>query len=152
MATEIAGLRTKTLPELVRQYQEVFGKEPRVRQREYLWKRIAWKLQEQRFGGLSNAAKKRLDELIAEIRLPPLDDQRTVTGRLKAPPPPREPGVGSVVTRQYKGREIAAKRLTNGYEYEGVSYKSLTAVAFAVTGQHWNGRLFFGLSKPRKRP
>jgi hypothetical protein len=67
---EIEALRRAPVPELVARYQEVWGKPPRVKHREWLWKKIAWKIQEQRFGGLSGVAKRRLEELIAESDLP----------------------------------------------------------------------------------
>ena len=72
---EIEGLRAMTVPELAERYEEVYGKPPRIRHKAYLWKRIAWKLQERRFGGLSKVATKKLEELIAEIDLP-LDERR----------------------------------------------------------------------------
>ena len=46
--------------------------------------------------------------------------------------------------------EIRAISVDDGYEWDGTVYRSLTAVANAVTGSHWNGRLFFGLTKRRK--
>ena len=60
------------------------------------------------------------------------------------------PIAGTVLTRVYKGHEIRVVTLDDGFEYDGRVYGSLTAVAKAVTGQHWNGKLFFGLTK-RKR-
>jgi hypothetical protein len=55
---------------------------------------------------------------------------------------------GTIVTRQYKGRLLQAKVLRDGFEFEGEVYKSLSAVAKAATGTHWNGYHFFGLRKP----
>jgi hypothetical protein len=52
---------------------------------------------------------------------------------------------GMALQRQYKGQTVRVMVLTDGFEYLGERYKSLSAVAKAVTGQHWNGRLFFGL-------
>ena len=83
IADEIEELRAMTVAELVPRYEDAFRKPPRVKHREWLWKRIAWKIQEQRFGGLSNAAKRQIDELIAEMDLPLGEDRRTVTGRLR---------------------------------------------------------------------
>ena len=61
------------------------------------------------------------------------------------PSPTRLPLPGTVLTRQYRGRLIEVTVLPNGFEWEGQVFKSLTAVAKAVTGSHWNGFLFFGL-------
>lgn len=147
---EIAELRALPMSELCARYEELFGRPPRVKHREFIWKRCAWKIQEQRFGGLSDAAKRRLDELIAEIDLPIGESHRTVTGRLNQPRKPDSPTVGTAIVREWRGRELRVLVLNDGFEYEGVVYKSLSAVAKVITGTHWNGKLFFGLSG-RKR-
>ena len=60
---EIAELRAMAVPELVARYEAVFEKAPRVKHRSWLWRRIAWKIQEQRLGGLSTVAKAKLEEV-----------------------------------------------------------------------------------------
>lgn len=147
---EIAVLRTLPMPDLYARYEQLFDRPPRVKHREYIWKRCAWKIQEMRFGGLSEVAKRRLDELIAEIDLPLGELSRTTTGRLAQPRKPDSPTVGNTITREWRGREIRVLVIDSGFEFDGVVYRSLSAVAKAVTGTHWNGRLFFGLSE-RKR-
>ena len=144
---EIAALRSMAVPELVTRYDAVYGKPPRVKHREHLWRRIAWKIQEQRFGGLSEVAKRRLNELIAELELP--RGQRTVNGKV-ARSRPADPPLGSTLTRVWKGQEVRTTAVEGGWEHDGVVHRSLSAVAKAVTGSHWNGRLFFGL-KSRSR-
>jgi hypothetical protein len=147
---EIAELRAMDMPSLVSRYEAVFGRAPRVKHREWLWKRIAWRIQELRFGGLSTVAKRRLDELISEIDLPLGEATRTVTGRLMSASKPGQPTVGTTLVRSWRGREIRVQVLDNGFEHDGIVYKSLSAVAGVVTQTHWNGRLFVGL-KGRKR-
>ena len=90
---EINALRNMKVPELVAKYKAVFGKEPRVKHKEHLWKRIAWKIQEQRFGGLSVAAQRHLEKLMAEIDLPIKENQRAVTGKIRGPRAPSDPAV-----------------------------------------------------------
>jgi hypothetical protein len=148
---EIAELRAMDVSSLAARYEAVFGRAPRVKHREFLWKRIAWKIQEQRFGGLSEVAKLRLDELIAEIDLPLGEATRTVTGRLASVANRGQPAVGTTIVREWRGQQIAVRVVENGFEWNGVVYRSLSAVASAVTKSHWNGRLFFGLSKERTR-
>ena len=149
IAEEIAELRGLPVAELVVRYEAVYGKPPRVKHREWLWRRIAWKIQEQRFGGLSGAARKKLDELITEIDIP------LVAGRREPEKRPNringEPQVGTTLVRVWRGREILATRIDEGWECDGVVHRSLTAVAKAVTGTHWNGKLFFGLTKRKER-
>ena len=149
VAQEIAELRRMAVPELVVRYEDVYGKPPRVKHREHLWRRIAWRIQEQRLGGLSGAAKKKLDELIAEIDIP------FVTERTEAKRPAHringEPQVGTALLREWHGQEILATRTDEGWEHDGVVYRSLTAVAKAATGSHRSGRAFFGLTKRKER-
>ena len=52
-----------------------------------------------------------------------------------------------MLTREYRGRTITVTVLEDGFEHDGTIYHSLSAVAKAVTGSHWNGRLFFNLGK-----
>jgi hypothetical protein len=54
-----------------------------------------------------------------------------------------------MLKRDYKGRTLRVAVLAAGFEFEGERYKSLTAVAKAVTGKHWNGYHFFGLRDKR---
>ena len=112
----IAELRAMKVPELVEQYEAAFGKAPRVKHREWLWRRIAWKVQEQRLGGLSTVAKRRLDELIADLDLP-LEAQRTKRGTLPGQGGrPGDPPVGTTLTRSWKGREVQATSVDGGWE------------------------------------
>jgi len=57
----------------------------------------------------------------------------------------RLPKPGDVLSRCYKGRAITVRVLKSGFEYEGRRFRSLSAIAEAVTGAHWNGLLFFGI-------
>ena len=147
IAREIQKLRAMAVPELVDRYEDVYGKPPRVKHRDWLWRRIAWKLQEQRYGGLSTIAKRRLDELIEELDVPLVGGGRKVRGPVGRPHRAGEPGVGTTLTRVWKGREILTTAVEGGWEHEGIVHRSLSAVAKAVTGSHWNGRLFFGLTR-----
>ena len=147
---EIEALRRLDVPDLIAKYEELWGKPPRLKNREALFKRCAWKLQEIRLGGLSATASKRLEELIADIRLPLGEDRRTVRGALRKAPRIGQPGVGAVLTRTWNGQTIEVKVIDGGFEYEGVVYRSLSAVAKAITGAHWNGKLFFGIVGRRK--
>ena len=131
---EIEALAALELGELIERYRELWGKEPRSRNRDHLRKRIAWKLEEKRLGGLSGAAKKRLEALVGDIELP--------TPKKKA-----DPALGSVLVKKYKGEEIHVTVVAGGYEHEGVLYRSLSALANTLTGSHLNGRHFFGLTK-----
>ena len=129
---EIQELRELPTSDLVARYQALWGKEPRSRNREHLWKRCCWKLQEERYGGLSQAARGRIDEIVQGMQLP-----------LKEP--------GRVITRRYKNKDYEVTMLPDGsVEFDGEVFRSLSAVAYHITGSRWNGKLFFNLV-PRKR-
>jgi hypothetical protein len=152
----VLALGRLTVPELKQRYAEVFGEPTRTNHKQYLVKRIVWRMQALREGGLSERARRRAVELAddAEIRLSapkaPLTGPGTVitaafdTGRPAAFPKP-----GSVLRREYKGKVIVVRVLPRGFEYEGEVYRSLTAIAQKVTGAHWNGVSFFGLPSAR---
>ena len=152
MLQEIAALRAMDTTALIAKYTELFGKPPRVKNREALWKRCAWKVQEARSGGLSESAKSKLEELIAQIDLPLGESQRSVAGVL-APTRTARTGalsVGTTLTRTWHDQTIEVRVVEGGFEFGGIVYKSLSATAKAITGQHWNGPLFFGLVARKK--
>lgn len=143
-----------TVAQLRAKYAEVFGERTNGRHKEWLIKRIAWRMQAAAEGDLSERARRRAAELAndADLRMTPPrqpklaqnPEERTKTVATKfAAGTDLLPG--TVVKRDYKGRVIRATVLDDGFECEGERYKSLTAVVKAVTGQHWNGFHFFGL-------
>jgi len=143
---ELQDLRRLSVPDLCARYEAVCGRPPRVKHRVWLWKRIAWRLEERRCGGLSKVAQARLEQLIAEIDIPLPEKEGGMTGApLPTSSKPTEPVDGTTLVRAYKGRQIAVTKIDGGWEYEGGTYASLSAAAKAVTGSKWNGRLFFGL-------
>ena len=72
---------------------------------------------------------------------------RTTTGILAVRADDRLPMPGTIITREYKGQMLQVRVLAKGFEYAGEVYKSLSAVAKAVTGSHCNGYAFFRLEK-----
>ena len=111
-------------------------------------KRIGWRIQSLAEGGLSERAKARAAELArdADIRVTVPRTTTPTTVTLPALPMNRRlPMPGAVLTRQYQGRLIQVTVLPKGFEWDGTVYRSLSAVAKAVTGSHWNGYGFFNL-------
>jgi len=151
---DIAALKNMTVADLRTRYAGVFGEETRSRHKEFLVKRIAWRLQSLAEGDLSERARMRAAELArdADIRTsaPKIpakaDSDRTRVAELRVSPDTRVPMPGTQITRTYKGRTVDVMVLPNGFEYDGEVYRSLTAIAKAVTGTHWNGYHFFNLA------
>lgn len=158
VAKELAVLRQMNVKELRRKHVELFGEDNRSRHKEYLVRRLIWRIQELAEGGMSERAMQRAAELAKDTTM------RTTAPREPATPAQaphrtkpakfandyRVPLPGSVITRDYKGRSILVKVLPAGFEYEGEFFETLSAVATAVTGSHWNGYLFFGLARKEK--
>lgn len=153
IAKEIATLQRMTVGELLARYAEVFGEESRSRHREFLIRRIAWRVQAESEGGLSARALARAAEIAnpADARVtPPRAQVRRIPApqldqAAKRPADPRLPRVGTAITRMYKGRTFHVVVRADGFEYAGEHFKTLTAVAKKITGQHLNGFRFFGL-------
>jgi Protein of unknown function (DUF2924) len=155
---ELAALQRLSVKELRDRYAEVFGEGTNANNRAWLIKRIAWRLQALAEGDLSERARRRATELAndADLRLSPPKIKpvateatgRTTTGILADKSDDRLPLPGTIITREYKGQVLQVKVLAaKGFEYAGEVYKSLSAVAKAVTGSHCNGYAFFRLAK-----
>lgn len=158
MNKEILNLRRMTAGELRTKYRELFSEESRSGNRDWLFRRCAWRLQALEEGGLSERAQLRAKELVreADIRLRPPKDidmpsatgVATAVGRIAMGRDARLPMPGATLRRVFKGHEYIVTVLSNGFEYDGEFYRSLSAVAYAISGSHWNGYLFFGIQKP----
>lgn len=154
VAQVISALERMTVGELRERYIELFHEPTRSHNRKWLIRRIIWRMQSLEEGGLSERARQRAMELASEADLrvtPPRGptcspdaDQRTVAAAMKAPVG-TDLLPGMALERHNKGRTIRVTVLADGFEYEGERCKSLTAIAKAVTGKHWNGFHFFGL-------
>jgi hypothetical protein len=157
---EIEGLRRLTVGGLRDKYREVFGEESRSNHKDFLFRRIAWRLQANAEGGLSERARRRALEIAndADLRIRAPKDfgssgsapGRTAVTTISAVGGSRDgrlPAAGTLLTRDFKGRTYVVKVLDDGFEYEGRQYRSLSAIAGEITGTRWNGFLFFGLTR-----
>src|SRR5579871_5267373 len=162
---ELAALQRLSIKELKARYAEVFGEPTNAANRAWLVKRIAWRLQALAEGDLSERARRRATELAndADLRLSPPkvkaaptagtlpEAGHTVSGTLADKTDARLPLAGTILAREYKGSVVQVQVLPRGFEYQGAMYKSLSAVAKAITGQHVNGYAFFRLAKETVR-
>jgi hypothetical protein len=150
---EIASLQRMTVQQLRQKYAEVFDEETNGRNKIWLVKRIAWRMQARAEGGLSERARKRALELAddADLRMnpPPMKaaSETPTVQSLRFPHDDRLPPPGTVITRKYKGEVVQVRVRPDGFEYEGEVYGSLSAVAKAITGSHCNGFNFFRLGE-----
>ena len=158
LAAEIAALPRRRVSELRAQFAEVFGEPTPSHNKVWLVKRIAWRLQAQAEGDLSERARRRAAELVAQADLrlsaPPAYAgavTRESVATLRVPTHDRLPRPGTILTRRYKGRTVQVEVLEHGFACEGQTYRSLSAVAKAVTGSHCSGHFFFGLTEKEEK-
>jgi hypothetical protein len=151
--TELNHLNTHALE---KRHREVFGEETRSSNKQFLVRRIAWRLQAQIEGDLSERARRRMAEIADETDLhtkvprgflgmpgKAASSAHGTNHDLRLPPP------GTELRRRCGNRDVVVKVLPKGFEYEHRRYRSLSAIAREVTGTRWNGLLFFGLTERR---
>jgi hypothetical protein len=136
----------KALPEMNRtalcqQWQERFNKPaPDGVRKELLVRMLAYRAQEQAFGGLSPRSRRRLDEMAAAMSKS--DPKAAIANIVEARP-------GTQLIRSWRGKTHTVAVQESGYQYDGRRYRSLSEIARHITGTQWSGPLFFGL-KPRR--
>ncbi len=158
---QIEELESMTVRELAGKYYNVFGEQTTSRNKSYLKKRVAYRIQELAYGGLSKEALERI--LVLALNAPIRRRQRNGSGEATRnsedsndreqpikPLDPRLPPIGQKVSRVYKKVLYDVVVLTDGFVYEGRDYRSLSTIAKEITGTDWNGFAFFGLNKKKK--
>ena len=156
LTDRLASLRSMTVAQLREEYREVFGEPTRSRNKDWLFKKVAWRIQELAEGGLSEEALARIDVLgeDAPIRWRRRGRRADTPGaepqEADVEPPqrdPRLPAAGTVLTRTYDGVEHKVTVLDDGFEHRGERHASLSKIAKDITGTNWNGFLFWGLQQ-----
>lgn len=131
---EYARLNAMTPTQLGVEWKKYYDRPPQVcGNKTYLVNQIIYRIQELTYGGLT---KKTIDRLEALAATKEVSQRRADLNRL---------ATGTRLIREVKGVEHHVTVLAEGYEYQGVKYKSLSGVAFAITGTRWNGYVFFGV-------
>ena len=148
--SQIMELKERSLAELKAKYKELFGQEIPSSNKVFLWRKIAYRIQELECGNVSEETQGKIQELIK--RYDPVnntnirrDDRNGQIAKKKPNRDRRLPIPGTLITKEYKGKKYELKILEKGFEYNNKTYKSLSAIAKEVTGAHWNGYIFFNL-------
>jgi hypothetical protein len=129
-------------PELRAEWTRVYGRPaPRRISRDLLLRGIAYRIQEQMYGGLKPATIKRLKQIAAALK----------DGRDLPEAPKRELQPGTRLLREWKGQTHIVEVLADGFAWRGQTYRSITKIARLITGMSWSGPVFFGLRDKRKR-
>jgi hypothetical protein len=139
--SQIAALKSAPAGALKARWRELFGAEPPPYNRRFLESRLAYRLQELANGGLSADTARRLEAIGAELP--------AKSGKAARQAISDRPITGTRFIREWKGVEHQVTVRDSDFEYQGRPYKSLSAVARAITGTRWNGLVFFGLKSQR---
>ena len=140
----LAALKTTPTPDLKAQWRDLFDTEPPPFNRRYLESRLAYRIQELANGGLKPETVRRLERLGDE-----LDGGDRTKSRRRADH--GRPITGARLLREWQGTEQVVTVTADGFEWQGRPYRSLSAIARAITGTRWNGWVFFGLKNHRGR-
>lgn len=140
----LAALKTTPTPELKNQWRQFFETEPPPYNRRFLESRLAYRIQELTYGGLKHETIKRLEALGEQ-----LDGGNISIRKSRADD---RPIAGTRLIREWQGVEHTVTVMKEGFEWQGRPYKSLSAIARAITGTRWNGWVFFALKNMKARP
>ena len=141
VAAKLQTLENMDYPALRTEWRRLYRAQPPKRvARDLLMLGVAWKIQEQSYGGLGAAAKRRLTELVKTMERNG-DVTRSRVARLKP---------GAKLLREWRGETHRVIVLDDGFEWKGTQWRSLSAIAREITGVHWSGPRFFGLNGKTK--
>jgi hypothetical protein len=143
---QIAELQRLPMPELTERWRVLMGAEPPPYNRQFLLKRLIYRVQELAHGGLPMPTHQEMTRVLTAAGYDTLG--ATVVATKKAPAPVRKPGipvVGTRLVREWNGGRYEVLVTRDGFEFDGRPYRSLTAITQAITGTKWNGPHFFGL-------
>jgi hypothetical protein len=138
----LAALKAMSVNDLKTEWQTLFNAPAPNNSRTFLESRLAYRIQELTYGGPDKQTRRLLDLLADEV-----EGTLTRKGQIADP---RNPVVGTKLIREWDGTAHTVTVLKDGFDWGGQRYKSLSAVARAITGTRWNGYRFFGL-RERKR-
>ncbi|MHB9124607.1 MAG: DUF2924 domain-containing protein [Armatimonadota bacterium] len=148
---QITDLQKLTVEELRPMWRTLLGTEPPAYNRDYLVKRLAYRIQELAYGGLSTSAQKTMDNILevhgfdANGGMP--HAKRSHNTKCKA----NTPIVGTRLVREWHGNTYEVTVVNGGFEYQGVRFRTLTHISKLITGGHRNGVAFFGLTKDKQK-
>jgi len=140
----VAALKTASIADLKRQWRDLFDTAAPAYNRRFLESRLAYRIQELAYGGLRPETVERLEALAEQL------DGGNQTKRRRRADADR-PIAGTQLIRDWQGVEHCVTVRREDFEYQGRPYKSLSAIARAITGTNWNGLLFFGLKGERRK-
>ncbi len=141
---QLTQLQSMSMAELKSRWAELMGSTPPKYNREFLISRLAHRIQELTHGGLTRASREQMSHLLDQA------------GYDKIGRPPAKPkrarqtlAVGTRLIREWDGQRHEVTVIAGGFEYRGQRYRSLTGITEEITGLHWSGPAFFGLTQKK---
>ncbi len=146
---QLGALQKMPLTDLREKWKDLYGTKPPKFSRAFIQKRLAYRIQELFYGGLSEGTEEKLAEMVAS-------NSKGFPGRKNIEPENEPKGKkkilpGTRFVRIYNGVRHTVTAKESGFLYDGRVYRSLTAIAREITGTPWSGRLFFGLTKRKRK-
>ena len=141
--SQLTALKSASAPVLKARWRELFDTEPPAYNRRFLERRLAYRIQELAYGGLSRETTERLKAMAKQYA-----DQKMADRKAR---PLLRPVAGTKLIREWEGIEHCVTVGHDDFEYLGRPYKSLSSVARQITGTKWNGWVFFGLKNSLSR-
>jgi hypothetical protein len=141
--SQLAALKGAPADVLKARWRELFDTEPPAYNRRFLESRLAYRIQELAYGGLSRDTLERLKAMTGQYTTRDPADRKAR--------PALRPVTGTKLIREWEGIEHCVTVRSDDFEYLGRPYKSLSSVASEITGTKWNGWVFFGLKSPQAR-
>ena len=143
---QLAALQRMNREGLTEQWRALMGTEPPDCRPYVLQRRLAHRVQELTWGTTQEEAKRHIAERREQLGLNEAALMRNRSGKRK-----NAPVVGTRLAREWNGQRHEVTVTADGFEYKGRCYRSLSAIAKSITGTHWNGRAFFGLSRQKTK-
>ena len=141
---QIAKLHTSSRQQLLDMWQKLYRRAaPTGIRRELLVPFLAYRMQEEAYGGLKPTTRSELRRIARDLENPTASSQRRTRTKIKA---------GTRLVRQWRGDTHEILITEAGYEYRGSNYSSLSKIACKITGTRWSGPAFFGLNKTNSDP
>ena len=142
---QLTELQDMPYPALKERWRSLYGTEPPAYKRAHMIRRLAYRIQELAYGGLADETKAELERIAEED-----ERQRQGARAQRRKPKSTGPLPGTRLVREWNGQRYEVTAVEGGFEYAGRKYRSLSAIAKAITGAHWSGPQFFGLWTPKK--
>jgi len=137
---QLAALKNLNLEQLREKWKSLYGTEAPGYKKQFLFKRLSYRIQELFYGGLSEQSRSYLKNI---AQSDPAATVKCKISQVKKSSDIILPGTRFVRIWKEERHEVITHE--DGFEYKGRIFRSLSAIAREITGTRWNGKIFFGV-------